>query len=272
VEVQPASQLGVPALAELFNACYADYLVDLNLDEAAFRQHLDSNDIDLGGSRIAIDAAPVAIALIARRESSGWVGGMGTIRSHRRRGIGERVLTVALEEAGERGCEAVWLEVIDRNEAAVELYYKLGFEHVRDLIVWSMPAPGGGVTPHRAVPPDEAHAWIVRHRDSREPWQRADESLAKMVARRSTLRGLVIDHGDGVTAAAVFDDLPGLVTVTQIAAVGEKALAEAMVAATGGDRPLRLSNAPADGAASRALESLGAAPVVRQHEMVRRPR
>jgi ribosomal protein S18 acetylase RimI-like enzyme len=272
VEVLPANQLEVPALAELFNACYAGYLVDLNLDEAAFRQHLDSNDIDLGCSRIAVDTSPVAVALIARRDAAGWVGGMGTIQSHRRRGIGERVLIAALEEARERGCEAVWLEVIDRNEPAIELYFKLGFERVRDLIVWSMPAPGGGVPPHRAITPDEAHAWIVHHRDSREPWQRADESLTTMMARRSTLRGLVVDDGDEVTAAVLFDDLPGLVTVMQVAAVDERASAQALVAAAGGDRPLRLSNAPADSTASRALESLGAAAVVRQHEMVTRPR
>ena len=69
MEVLPAVRLDVPALAELFNECYSGYLVDLHLDEVAFRQHLESNDIDLGCSRIAVDTDPVALALIARRGS-----------------------------------------------------------------------------------------------------------------------------------------------------------------------------------------------------------
>ena len=178
-----------------------------------------------------------------------------------------------LAAAGERGCETVWLEVIDSNEAAIRLYYKLGFELVRDLVVWSLPAPGGPVAPHRLVAPEVAHAWIAGRREAREPWQRADESLAAleiMLARRSTAPGLVVGDGDGVTAAVVFDDRPGLVTVMQIAALDQAAATDVVLAVTGGDRPLRLSNAPAVGAVSGALEDLGAAPIIRQHEMARR--
>lgn len=269
MEVLPADRLDLPAVAELFNECYSGYLVDLHLEERAFRQHLESNDIDLGCSRIAVDTDPVALALIARRGSSGWVGGMGTIPSHRRRGLGERVLAAALAAAGELGCEAVWLEVIDRNEGAIKLYCKLGFELVRDLVVWSLPAPGGPVAPHRLVAPEVAHAWIAGRREAREPWQRADQSVARMLARRSTLRGLVVG-AEEVTAAVVFDDRPGLVTVMQIAALDQAAATDVVLAVTGGDRPLRLSNAPAVGAVSGALEDLGAAPIIRQHEMARR--
>ncbi len=270
MEVLPADRIAVPALAELFNECYSGYVVDLHLDEGAFRQHLESNDIDLGCSRIMVDTDPVALALIARRGTGGWVGGMGTVTSHRRRGFGERVLAAALAAAGERGCETVWLEVIDSNEAAIRLYYKLGFELVRDLIVWSLPAPGDPVPPHRVVAPDVAHAWIAARREAREPWQRADESLAGMLARRSTLRGLVVGDGDEVTAAVVFDHLPELATVMQIAAVDQAAATDALRAVAGAERPLRLSNAPAASVASGALASLGADPIVRQHEMARR--
>jgi GNAT superfamily N-acetyltransferase len=268
MEVLSADRLEIPALAALFSECYSDYLVDLNIDEAGFRQHLETNDIDLGCSRAAVDRRPVALALIARRDAAGWVGGMGTIPSHRRRGLGEQVLTAALGAASAGGCEAVWLEVIDRNRAALQLYCKLGFEVARDLIVWSLPAPGAVGPSPRPVTPDEAHAWIVARREAREPWQRADASLATMQSRRSTLRGLMIERDDRVTAAVVFDELPEQVTVMQIAAVDEEAAQAALLGATGGARSLRLSNVPTDVAASRALERLGAELVVRQHEMV----
>lgn len=268
MEVLSADRLEIPALAGLFSECYSDYLIDLNIDEAGFWRHLETNDIDLSCSRAAVDGRPVALALIGRRDAAGWVGGMGTIPSYRRRGLGEQVLTAALEAASAGGCEAVWLEVIDRNRAALQLYYKLGFEVARDLIVWSLPAPGAVGPFPRPVTPDEAHAWIVARREACEPWQRADASLATMQSRRSTLRGLMIERDDRVTAAVVFDELAEQVTVMQIAALDEAAAQAALLGATGGARSLRLSDVPTDVAASRALERLGAELVVRQHEMV----
>ncbi len=55
----------MPALANVFNESYSDYLVPLHLDEAAFRGQLDSNGIDLECSQVVVDDGPVAFALIA---------------------------------------------------------------------------------------------------------------------------------------------------------------------------------------------------------------
>lgn len=264
----PASTLDPSPLRELFNEGFSDYLVPMRLDDdAQFRDHVDGFDIDLDCSQVAIDDRPVALALIGRRGAAGWVGGMGTAPPYRRRGLGERALVAGVEAARRRGCREVWLEVIDDNRAAIALYEKLGFDVVRDVVVWSLPARRDGVPPSLPVEPEAAQAWIAAHRESREPWQRADESVARMRARGAPLRGLTVDRGGEVVAALVFRDDGDPVRTLQIAAIDDAAAAEALLAAAGPNHGLRLSNAPVGEAPARALERLGARPVARQHEM-----
>ncbi len=268
----PASSLEPTALTDLFNAGYSDYVVPLRLDERAFRDHVSVNDIDLECSRVAIDdgpggvGGPASFALIGRRGEAGWVGGMGTAPGHRRRGLGERALVAAIDAARLSGCRAVWLEVIDYNTAAIALYEKLGFETVREVTVWSLMGDGPPVSQARSVDPAIAHAWITGNRASREPWQRADESIARMRATGVQLHGLVVAPGSDMAAAVVFRFDPEVVTVLQIAAIDDGSAGDALLAAAAGGA-LRLGNAPADEPASRALARLGARPVVRQREM-----
>jgi ribosomal protein S18 acetylase RimI-like enzyme len=267
VQVSPARSLDLPQLHDLFNLGFSDYLLPMHLSLAAFEDHVGGNDVDLDCSRVVIDETPVAFALIGRRGSDAWVGGMGTAPSHRRRGLGERALAAAVETTRERGCSALWLEVLDGNHAAIGLYEKLGFEIVRDVIVWSLPAAGAEPPRARSVDLHDAQAWIADHRASREPWQRADESLARMRDRGLELRGLVVERAGEVNAAVVFRQDPEQAVALQIAALDDDSAADALLAAAGGSLSIRLSNAPEDEPASRALEWLGAMAVARQHEM-----
>lgn len=71
--VAPASTLEPRALADLFNAGFSDYLLPMRLSDAAFREHLAVNDIDLDASQVVLGPSPEAFALIARRHDAGWV-------------------------------------------------------------------------------------------------------------------------------------------------------------------------------------------------------
>jgi GNAT superfamily N-acetyltransferase len=166
VTLLPAAALHLPALADLFTDCFSDYAVPMQMDEPALREHLETNGIDLDCSRVVVEERPAAFALIARRGDAGWVGGMGTVGSHRRRGLGTSALTAGIEAARERGCNTVRLEVIDASRAAARLYEKLGFEFQRELVVWSLPATGRVPPPSRPVQPqvtaaDEASAAVA---------------------------------------------------------------------------------------------------------------
>ena len=248
-----------PALTALFNDAFSDYLVPMRLDDDAFAAHVELNDIDLSASPVAFDGdRAVAFALVAIRAEEAWIGGMGTRPSERGRGLGEAVLVAGLESARERGCRRAWLEVIDRNEPAVHLYERLGFERERDVIVWSLDGHDEAAAPARTPSVDDAHAWIAARRASREPWQRTDAALARMRERRP-LRAVAVDRDGELAAALIHDDTP---SVRQIAALDEAAAADLLRG-----RGVRMSNAPAGEPPSNALERLGARMVARQHEM-----
>ena len=252
----------------MFNAGYSDYLLPMQLTAAVFAEHIAANDIDLGCSRVVLDDdEPAAFALIARRDGAGWVGGIGTVPQYRRRGLGEEALTAGLATLSDRGIGVAWLEVIDQNQRALRLYEKLGFEVVRDLVVWALPAREADSPASRTIEASRAHAWIRANRQDREPWQRADQSVAAIDARGATLRGLVVERdGQAAATALLRDDAPA-VEALQMVATDEQAAAELLLAAAGVGRELRFRNVPPDAPASLALEALGAQRTATQHEM-----
>jgi ribosomal protein S18 acetylase RimI-like enzyme len=271
MNLRPASEFDAAALTELFNAGFSDYLIPMRLSEAAFCDHVALYDIDLGLSRVVVDDGPVAFVLVGRRGDTGWIGGMGTTPSHRRRGLGEEALASAMRAAAASGCVEIGLEVLEGNEPAIRLYTELGFEIVRDLSVWSLsPTIGRTNASAETVDVGSAQRWIAAHRRSPEPWQRADETLVALKSRGAHLRGLVSKRGDKIVAAAVIHEAPEAVAVLQIAAPDEDSARTLLLAAGPSDRALRLSNVPIDEPASAAIELLGAEHVANQYEMALR--
>jgi len=53
--------------------------------------------------------------------------GMGVVESHRRQGIGERLIRLSIDDAFSKGIERIELEVFSSNQGAVALYEKIGF-------------------------------------------------------------------------------------------------------------------------------------------------
>ena len=262
-----ASDLPDQALLDLFNAGYSDYLLPMRLTAAALAEHVAANDIDLACSHVVLADRPAAFALIAHRDGAGWVGGMGTDPRYRRRGLGEEALTAGLATLGDLGASVAWLEVIDQNRRALLLYKKLGFEVVRDLVVWSLPARDTDTTTARTFDASSAHAWIRASRRDREPWQRADESVAGIGAHGAALRGLVVERDGEVAAAALVRDGAAVVEALQLVAPDEQGAEDLLLAAAGAGRELRFRNVPDGAPASLALERLGARRIATQHEM-----
>jgi len=265
VRVVPAADLGAGRLLEVFNAGFSDYLVPLRLDEATLRAHLHENDIALDRSPVALADGPAAFALLGVRAGDAWIGGMATVPAKRRGGLARQVLDAAIESAREAGCSTLWLEAVDRNVPAVALYETRGFAQVRDLVVWSLPAPDGAGEATRRVGEREAQAWIAAHREEREPWQRADGTLARLREAGAALRGLVLERSGEVAGAIVYRDAT-TVSVFQLAAGDDEAAAALLCAAANG-RDLHVTNAPVDGRVSRVLAGRGANSIAGQHEM-----
>lgn len=262
-----ARSLDPGELVRVFNLGFSDYLVPMQMDEAALAEHIANNDIDLACSRVAIDVEPVGFALVARRGTEAWIGGMGTAPAYRQIGLGARTLRTAIAAAGAAGVDTVWLEVLDGNAPAIALYEGLGFERVRHVEVWSLaPDPARDPVERRALDVDAAHAWIAGHRGGREPWQRADASIVRMRERGIPLTGVALRRSDGIAGAAICRSDGVAVRVLQIAAQDRAAARDLLVAAAG-DLTLRLANIPSDDLFSSVLRGLGAGMTVAQHEM-----
>jgi GNAT superfamily N-acetyltransferase len=255
LEIRSARSLAPGERADLFNAAYEGYLLPFHVDVATLELMDGAFDLDLDASRIALrDGDPAGLGNLGVRGEDAWIGGVGVVAAARRSGIGEALMRALHEQARERGVRRVWLEVIVENSGAFALYEKLGYRIVRDVEVWSLPsAEEDVVSAMREVPASEAHARIRELRSEREPWQRADET----VANYGDARGLATDD-----AAALFR-AGAAVQLLQLA--GE---AEPLLRLLRGLGTVSVLNVPEDDPATPALRSLGATVVVRQHEML----
>jgi ribosomal-protein-alanine N-acetyltransferase len=76
------------------------------------------------------DDAVVGYAVVWYVAGEAELGNLAVAPEWRRRGLGARLLEFAVERAGERGVERIYLEVRVSNAAARELYEKHGFDQV----------------------------------------------------------------------------------------------------------------------------------------------
>jgi ribosomal protein S18 acetylase RimI-like enzyme len=255
-ELRPATSLAEAELAALFTAAYEGYVLPMTVTVEALRFLTTAYDLDRAASLVAVrDGQPVGLVNAGLRGPDAWIGGLGVVPAERRRGTGRRLMEAAQREARARGAERVWLEVIVENVRAVALYRDLGYVHVRDVDVWSLAGADG---PAADCTAQEAHAWIREHRTEREPWQRADAS----VAHQGDVRGLAVDG-----AAALVRVVGGRVSVLQLAGASD-ALRELLVGARSLGDPLSVLNLPDGHAAATALAALGGRVDVCQHELV----
>ena len=244
-----ASELSLAVRAELFTAGYEGYFTTMTVDEAALAWMIESWDVDLDRSWVAVtDDGPVGFAQLAVRGDRGWIGGVGVRVAARRTGVGRAVMEAVLADAP----PTVMLEVIEQNEPAIALYRSLGFEHTRYLEVWSLAAevqpPGGEVRIAEPRPLGQPGL----------PWQRDDRSLPHEYERLETAGGEALVRVVGPR-----------VTVLQLRADGEEPARRLLAAARGRGESLQYVNVPEGDPASAALGALGGTLDLRQHEMLR---
>jgi ribosomal protein S18 acetylase RimI-like enzyme len=257
LELLSAGELSDAELAALFTASYEGYLVPFAVDAATVRFMTEVYDLDRAASRVAVrDGERVGLANLGLRGADAWIGGIGVVPGERGRGTGRLLMAALHNEGQERGAERVWLEVIVENARAIALYEALGYANVRDLEVWSLPGDGGEAAPDAGM--SKAHEWIQARRTEREPWQRADGSLAKIPG----VQGLVVDG-----AAAVLRVSGDRVAILQIEGT-EEPLRRLLEAVRSLGESVSVLNLPVGHAAGPVLEELGGRADVRQHEMV----
>ncbi|MBZ0281906.1 MAG: GNAT family N-acetyltransferase [Anaerolineae bacterium] len=186
ITMQPINLFSDEQLADAFNAGYQGYVMPVHVDAAFIRNHIHQHDINVNASCLAMSGETVAgIGLLGLREGRTWVGGIGVDTAFRRQGLGKQIMGHLIDEARVHGAAQVWLEVIETNTPAHNLYLSLGFRDVRQLLVIER-AVHVPDRPDLAKPDgfkvtmiglDEALNAIGSKRAELTPWQRQAESL-----------------------------------------------------------------------------------------------
>ncbi len=142
--------------------------------------------------------------------------------------------------------------------AAIGLYEKLGFETVRDVEVWTLENRVSRQHEVRSVPLEQAQARIASERRQREPWQRADES----VANYEGVEAFESDRG-----AILFRRSGERISLLQGVAGDEEAARELVEALPAETSALNFLNSPEGDPFSAAIAALGGTRAWTQHEM-----
>ena len=261
VELRRASEFSFGELAALFTASYEGYFVPFAIDDTSFAFMVDAFDLDVHKSLVAVDAGmPIGLANLGRRRGRTWLGGVGVLPPNRRAGVGEQLTRALLDRSRAAGAREMVLEVIVENTPAISLYEKLGFVRTRELEVLSLAAAENGAEA-REIGVDEALAIIAASRETPEPWQRDDDTIANLARRLPLPQGLAAG-----AAAAVFRVEAGRVGLLQ--AAGDPEGLRLLVGALRTRGTVVALNYPAGGPVAEVLRQAGAEVTARQYEMV----
>lgn len=123
-------------LAEIYNQTRVDYIVPMPMNAKRMRHYIDTYDIDLDASVIALDAEddePNGLCMLGVRGDRTWITRLGVIPERRRRYTGRFLMDAMVEMSLAANASRIQLEVIKGNEPAHKLFLKYGFEVQRDL-------------------------------------------------------------------------------------------------------------------------------------------
>lgn len=124
LEIRQAKLYDVPAMARIERDSF----------EAPWSADEITRDVTAGGNvYIAValaDEERAGYAEIRMIAGEGQIYNIAIAPEFRREGIGEALLRHMIDKADADGCKLVTLEVRSGNEAAMELYKKLGFREV----------------------------------------------------------------------------------------------------------------------------------------------
>ncbi len=199
----------VELLREGFNRGFADYRYNMQMDPAAARAYMGCAGIAAEDCAVLIAEERgrprgVGAALLAVRGEDGWCGGLSVAPEYRGQGWGRRLMEQLRRRAQERGLRRVRLEVRTENDHARSVYRQVGYEPVRELLLWERD-PRQGPLPLPFEPLEESEPARILQRfhdwhDQRMAWQRRKTSLLNYVAQRSCV-GLTIPAKDGAPVA-----------------------------------------------------------------------
>lgn len=158
MELVPASRFTLQQLTDAYNQTRVDYLIPMPMTPPRLQEYIDSYDVDLDASAVAVEAGGhiLGLCMLGLREELGWITRLGVLPTTRRHGTGMALTNACIEQAVQRGVQMLYLEVIIGNTPAHTLFLRLGFREVRKLLVLRRPP---GPPPPEPIPPPAHITW-----------------------------------------------------------------------------------------------------------------
>jgi ribosomal protein S18 acetylase RimI-like enzyme len=181
IDLIPASAFSYEELTEAYNHTRVDYLVPMPMNVRRLREYVETYDVDLEASAVAVDGNEIlGLGMLGVRQGRAWITRLGVIRRQRRHGTGNFLMTHLIQQARQREVDYVVLEVIKNNLPAYNLFVKHGFREVRELLVLRRPP---GLPPVETLPAKieklgyTGAVSLLKDRLSKPSWLDETESL-----------------------------------------------------------------------------------------------
>lgn len=181
--LSPANQFSFAELAAIYNQTRVDYMVPMPMNAARLQEYVETYDVALEHSLVAMAAngEMLGVAMLGLREERAWITRLGVIPNTRRNGVGESLTRGLIAQAEQIGRKFVMLEVIKHNTPAHQLFKKLGFYEVGELLVLRRAPQAPPIPPVRADAQrmERMDALVlIGHDRGAQPWTNQSESLA----------------------------------------------------------------------------------------------
>ena len=140
IRLIPASQFTVDELTAIYNQTRVDYMIPMPMNAARLAEYIKIYDVDLDRSLVAVEDETLrGVAMLGVRAERTWITRLGVLPSTRRSGVGEALMRGLLEQSARLGIDFNMLEVIKNNTPAHQLFLKLGFYEVGELLIMRRP-------------------------------------------------------------------------------------------------------------------------------------
>ncbi len=182
IRLIPASRFSVDELTAIYNQTRVDYMIPMPMNAARLADYIERYDVDLDHSLVAMEGETMrGVAMLGLRADRTWITRLGVIPSTRRAGVGEALMRGLLERSAQLGIEFNMLEVIKNNTPAHQLFLKLGFHEVGELLILRRPP---SAQPYEPVIADARRLEryealdLVGYDRGTQPWTNQSESLS----------------------------------------------------------------------------------------------
>ena len=128
VEVRKIATEELEPLIEAQNEIFSDYMIPMRSSPEFFLDFLRSVGGSMSNILVATDGGRMVgyvNPVVDGREA--WIGGVGVVPSHRRKGIAKKLMAAAEDACRDKGVDEMSLEVIVGNDRAYRLYRGLGY-------------------------------------------------------------------------------------------------------------------------------------------------